>query len=26
VMLIETGEQWMDTSVEELPVPPPAEE
>ena len=26
VMLIETGEKWMDTSVEDLPVPPPAEE
>ncbi len=26
VMLIETGEKWMETSVEDLPVPPPAEE
>jgi hypothetical protein len=25
VMLIETGEKWMDTDVEDLPVPPPDE-
>jgi uncharacterized protein len=25
VMLIEEGEKWKDTSVEDLPVPPPAE-
>ncbi|MGC9468301.1 MAG: Trm112 family protein [Anaerolineae bacterium] len=25
VMLIETGEKWMDTPVEDLPVPPPEE-
>jgi hypothetical protein len=25
VMLIEEGEKWMDTSTDELPVPPPAE-
>ena len=23
VMLIETGEKWMDTDTEDLPVPPP---
>jgi hypothetical protein len=26
VMLIETGEKWMDTPVEDLPVPPPEED
>jgi hypothetical protein len=25
VMLIEVGEKWMETSVEDLPVPPPEE-
>lgn len=25
VMLIEEGDKWVDTPVEELPVPPPAE-
>jgi len=25
VMLIETGEKWMSTAVEDLPVPPPDE-
>jgi hypothetical protein len=25
VMLIEEGEKWIDVSVEDLPVPPPAE-
>ncbi len=25
VMLIEVGEKWMDTSVDDLPVPPPEE-
>jgi hypothetical protein len=25
VMLIEEGEKWMDTGVEDLPVPPPSE-
>jgi hypothetical protein len=25
VMLIETGEKWMETPVEDLPVPPPEE-
>ncbi len=26
VMLIETGEKWMNTAIESLPVPPPAED
>lgn len=25
VMLVEEGEKWKDTAVEDLPVPPPAE-
>lgn len=25
VMLIEEGEKWMDTDVEDLPVPPPSD-
>lgn len=25
VMLIEEGDKWVDTAVEDLPVPPPAE-
>ncbi|MBN1261260.1 MAG: hypothetical protein JXB35_11345 [Anaerolineae bacterium] len=26
IMLIEVGEKWMDTPVDDLPVPPPAED
>lgn len=26
VMLIEVGEKWMETAVEDLPVPPPEED